>query len=318
MNRKGVDFTFSWIFAIIAGAVILFSAIYITTKLIGSNEVQGDTLVAGELSNILGPVETNLEDSKYSMIKFSRDTRVFNDCSVAGAFGKQEISTASRSGIKDDWSDKSVSKSLFNRYIFSRDIEETNDKKMHVLSSPLEMPFKIGDIIILYGGSYCFVNPPDDIEDNLIELSSGNTREIGVNISARIESCPRNYTKVCFNENGCDIRVSNRNDMGIVNKYDTDLYYYGNSLQLAAIFSDPEVYECQIKRLAKRAGELGVIYRNKALYVEGSGCSNNLGSDLQRFVLSSNVTGSRDFGQLIDIAKDLEGRNDGLASCKIF
>ena len=318
MNRNGLDFTFSWIFAIIAGAVILFSAIYITTKLIGSNEVQGDTLFAAELSNILGPVETNLEDSKYSLIKFSRDTRVFNDCSAAGVFGKQEISTASRSGIKDAWSDKSVPVHLFNRYIFSRDIEETNGKKMHVLSSPLEMPFKIGDVIILHGGSYCFVNPPDDIEDNLMDLSSGNTQEIGVNISARMESCPRNYTKVCFNENGCDIRVSNRDEMGIVNKYGIDLYYYGNSLQLAAIFSDPQVYECQIKRLAKRAGELGVIYRNKALYVEGSGCPNNLGPDLQRFVLASNVSGSMDFGQLVNIAKDLEGKNDGLTPCKIF
>ena len=87
MNKNGLDFTFSWIFAIIAGAVILFSAIYITTKLIDSSEVQEDTLVAGELSNVLGPVETNLEDSKYSVIKFSRDTRVFNDCSTSGAFG---------------------------------------------------------------------------------------------------------------------------------------------------------------------------------------------------------------------------------------
>ena len=71
MNRKGVDFTFSWIFAIIAGAVILFSAIYITSQLIESGNVKRDTLVAGELANILNPIETNLEDNRYSVIEFS-------------------------------------------------------------------------------------------------------------------------------------------------------------------------------------------------------------------------------------------------------
>ncbi len=316
MNRKGLDFTFSWIFAIIAGAVILFSAIYITTKLIGSDKVQGDTFVAAELSNILSPVETNLEDSKYSLIKFTADTRVFNDCSSSGPFGKQEISTASRSRIGADWGKKSVPVHSFNRYVFSREIEETNEKKMRVLSSPLEMPFKIGDAIIMYGGNYCFVNPPDDIEENFMDLSSNGAQDIGINISSTMNTCPLNYTTVCFNANGCDVKVNTVG--GIVSKYGVDLYYYGDSLELGAIFSDPEVYECQVKRLAKRAGELGVVYRNKASYVEGSGCSNNLVSDLQSFVLATNVTDSRDFGRITQIADSLEEKNDGLASCKIF
>ena len=92
MNKKGLDFTFTWIFAIIAGAVILFSAIYITTQLIGSAEIERDSFVSAELSNILSPVETNLEDNKYSLIKFNLDTRVYNECSNSGVFGKQEIS----------------------------------------------------------------------------------------------------------------------------------------------------------------------------------------------------------------------------------
>ena len=316
MNRKGLDFSFTWIFAIIAWAVILFSAIYITTQLIGSAEIERDSFVSAELSNILSPVETNLEDNKYSLIKFNLDTRVYNECSNSGVFGKQEISTASKSS--GGWSDQSVSKSSFNRYIFSRGIEETNNKKMHILTNPLDMPFKMGDVMILHGGKYCFVNPSDNVEDIFTDLSSNGAQDIGVNISSRVDSCPKNYTTVCFNANGCDIKVITRDGEGTVSKYGRELIYYGDALQLAAIFSDPEVYECQIKRLAKRAGELGVIYKNKALYVEGSGCSNNLVSDLQSFVLATNVTGSRDFGRIAQIAKSLEEKNDGLGKCKIF
>ncbi len=316
MNRNGLDFTFTWMFAIIAGAVILFSAIYITTKLIGSSEIQRDTFVASELSNILSPIETNLEDSKYSLIEFTSDTRVFNDCSNSGVFGKQEISTASRGSIKEGWSKQSISKSSFNRYIFSREVEETNNKKMHILASPLNMPFKIADVMIMHGGNYCFVSPPDDIKDNFLDLSSDGARDIGINISSNVNLCPQNYTRVCFNVNGCDINVNTQSQ--VVKKYGKESYYYGDSLQLAAIFSDWKVYECQIKRLARRAGELGVVYKSKALYVEGSGCSNNLVSDLDSFVLATNINNSREFRQIVQIAKDLEESNDGLASCKIF
>ena len=69
----------------------------------------------------------------------------------------------------------------------------------------------------------------------------------------------------------------------------------------------------------KRASELAVVYSKKAIYVEGSGCSNNLVSDLQNFILVANINNSRDFvRQVIPIAKDLERRNNELASCKIF
>ena len=98
MNKKGIEFTFSWIFAIIAGATILVSAIYLTTRFIDSGRTEGDTFIAGELANLLNPVETNLEDVKYSVIDFSQDAKIYNDCSAEGVFGVQKISTSSKSG----------------------------------------------------------------------------------------------------------------------------------------------------------------------------------------------------------------------------
>ncbi|MEK6908585.1 MAG: hypothetical protein AABX23_00860 [Nanoarchaeota archaeon] len=315
MNKKGIDFTFSWIFAIIAGAVILASAIYITSQLINSSDVKRDTLVAGELANLLNPVETNLEDNKYSVIEFATDTKVYNECSTDGAFGIQRLSTASKS--RDEWSEQSVRKSVYNKYIFSRKIEETKNDKLNVMVNPIFAPFKIGDIISIYGQKYCFVNPTNDIEELILDLSADGKQDIGINISTNILSCPANSTKVCFDRIGCDINVNTMSK--VVSKSGKDMYYDGDNLMLGAILSDYEIYECQVKRLMKRASELAVVYSKKAIYVEGSGCSNNLVSDLQNFILVANINNSRDFvRQVIPIAKDLERRNNELASCKIF
>ena len=321
MRNKGIEFGFSWIFAIIAGAVILFSAIYITTKLIGTDRRVSDTLVAAELDNLLHPIETNLEDSKYATINFVDETRVYNECATIGVFGRQQISTASKLGIGDEWSVQSVRKSSFNKYVFSREIEE--GEKMHAIVKPFEMPFKIGDLTMLYGGKYCFVNPLSDVEDEINDLSGGGAQDIGVNITSNLGDCPQESETVCFNIIGCDINVntlgSSTNVQGSVSKSGETVYYYGGSLLLAAIFSEPEIYECQISRLMKRAGELGTVYSRKAAYLDGSGCSNNLIQDLQAYVLASDVNSSSEFvQQVVLLANDLEERNGNIARCKVF
>mgnify|MGYP001575124621 CR=1 FL=1 len=315
MNKKGVEFTFSWIFAIVAGAVILVSAIYLTTRFIDSGRTEGDTFIAGELANLLNPIETNLEDVKYSVIDFSRDTRIYNECSAEGTFGVQRLSTSSKSG--NEWNDKSVRKSVFNKYLFSRNVEETDDDKLYVMVRPFVEPFKIGDLIIIHGGNYCFVNPDSNTEEFIRDISADLSKNVGINISLTTSSCPKNSTIVCFDKIGCDINVNTRSE--VVSKSGKDLYYRGDSLQLAAIFSEPEIYECQLKRLMKRAGELAVVYSKKAVYVEGNGCSNNLVGDLQDFVLMTNITDSKDFSRaVVPLAENLYRRNNELASCKIF
>ena len=314
-NRKGVDFTFSWIFAIIAGAVIIGAAVYITTQLIDSNDTQRDTLVAGEVANLLNPIQTNLEDNRYSVIDFAADTRIYNECSTQGVFGVQRLSTASKT--RNQWSDESIKKSVYDKYLFSKSIEETLNKKMHVMVNPLNAPFKIGDIISIYSGNYCFINPSSGVEDIITDLSLDGKQDIGINITTNVNNCPSKFTTVCFDRIGCDVNVNTQSK--VVTKDRESMYYEGDSLMLAAIFSDYEIYECQLKRMMKRASELGVVYSKKAVYLDGSGCSNNLVSDLQSFVLATNISSSRDFSrQLMSIADDLERRNSNLGNCKVF
>ncbi len=318
MNKKGIEFAFSWIFAIIAGAVILISAVYITTKLVGTDRRVQDSFIASELTNVLNPIETNLEDSKYVSINFIDDTRVFNDCITEGVFGKQQISTSTKLGIGDDWGQQSVKRSSFNKYVFSDKVIETSNKKIRAIVRPFFTPFKTGDLTILYGNDYCFVNPTDDIKDLIEDLSGNGRNDIGLNLTSKVDDCSTDAEIVCFNnEIGCDIDVNWRNK--ILVKNNKQVYFYETDLQIAAIFSDSDIYECQLKRLIRRAGELAVVYSKKASYIEGSGCSNNLQNDLDEFVLSANINNSKEYVyDILPLSIRLKEKNDKLAKCKIF
>ena len=103
INKKGFEFSFGWLFAIIVGAVIIFLAIYATTNLIKTEREIQDTELGKQLGIILNPIETALETGKASKISFPLETRLYNDCSLQGTFGSQKISTATKSGIGEKW-----------------------------------------------------------------------------------------------------------------------------------------------------------------------------------------------------------------------
>src|SRR3989344_3773451 len=108
INKKALEFNFSWMFAIIAGAVIIFLAIYATVNIVRTSRVESDTKVAAQLGIILNPIETNLEESKYVVVKFPDETRVFNTCRNTGNFGRQIISASAKSGIGEEFIEPEV------------------------------------------------------------------------------------------------------------------------------------------------------------------------------------------------------------------
>jgi len=63
-NKRAFEFSFSWLFAIIMGAVIIFLAIYAANKFIGTERAKQDTELGKELGIILLPIETGLETAK--------------------------------------------------------------------------------------------------------------------------------------------------------------------------------------------------------------------------------------------------------------
>jgi len=308
MNKKGFEFSFAWIFAIIVGATIIFLAIFAATSLIGSSRQEINTEVAAQLGILLNPIETNLETGKYSLIELPDETRFFNTCRNVGNFGSQGISTSVKRGIGEEFQDNGIEVSFFNKYIFSQSLEQ--GENLHVFSKPLKMPYKIADLVFLSSDDYCFVNPPIDIENEINSLSPGN-----INVSSSSSGCSRNSKIVCFVSSGCDINVNL--DSKSVSKIGQPEVTYEGELIYGAIFADSGIYECQVQRLMKRAGELAHVYAGKTEYLSAQGCSTNMQSDLIEYASLTNIKSSKELLFVAESSEELRRKNERL-NCRLF
>ena len=311
MNKRGIEMSFAWLFAIIAGAVIIFLAIYATIQLVGSEKNVQNTEVGKQLGILLNPIETSLESAKFATIKLNSETRLYNICSSAGTFGTQGISAAVKSGVGEQWPNlPGTESSFYNKYIFSEDIVQGTE--YYIFVKPFEFPFKIADLSFIWPDSeeYCFVDTPREIESEVEDLQLKN-----VQISSDIKNCTPSSKKVCFASSGCDIDVSLTSKS--VKKQDKTIFYEGD-LIYGAIFSSPDVYECQIKRLMKRVSEIALLNVAKTQYLSVKGCNANLESDLAKFAsMAQAMNSSLDLRGLASDANNLEGR-DSLLSCKMW
>jgi hypothetical protein len=272
-NRKGaLDISFGWLFAIIAGAVILFLAIYFSTKLINNGQETVSAETGKQLGILLDPLETNFESSQTTSIIIPAETRIHNTCNEFGSFGEQLIQLDQKSFGK--WVKTTTSVKFENKYIFSE--SELEGKKFYVFSKSFEFPFKVADLIYMTSSlnRYCFVNAPSEIENELNNLNQSNLAT---------ENCSSKDIKVCFGNGNCNITVDYNS--GTVEKDGESVHFAGKgedstSLMYAAIFSNKDVYECQLSRLMLRLKELTTIYLGKELMLENKGCDNNLANDL--------------------------------------
>ena len=311
-NKKAIEMNFAWIFAILIVAMIIALAIYGAVRLVSVEKKSRDSATAKELSVLLTPLETNLESSVTTPLQFSQETRVYNKCDLNGNFGTQSISTSTSSGIGNKWNNPGVPSKFYNKYFFSSDPVEGT--KMYALSRPLFMPYKIADLIYLWSEKqkYCFVNPPNDIENDASSM-------IGVNISYSKEDCPLNSILVCFTSSGCDIDVS-ISSRTVKHKAQKTEYYVdtdNNALLYAAIFSDPVLYECQLQRLWFRASELALLYASKSESLGTRGCtSQSLQAELVSYAsLTKNKNSS--INSISFMSSQIADDNKALG-CKLF
>lgn len=314
-NKKGFEFSFGWLFAVIVGAVIIAIAIYGAASLIRENRNIQDSFAGKSLGILLAPVETSLEEARTSKISFPVETKVYNGCDARGNFGSQRISVATKSGVGKEWQDPGVASTFYNKYLFSEN--EIQGTGANVFAKPFKFPYKTADLIFIWsnGKKYCFVNAPDDIEEELSGLQID-----GVNVTSDIRDCKSGSTKVCFsNAASCEVVVDLT--LKTVRKNGNNLYYAEddtNALLYGAIFADKEIYECQVKRLMKRTAELALVYKMKSEMLSPKGCNSNLEGDLSSFAnqtLFYNET--RQLIVLEEGAKQLEVRNNALL-CKLF
>ena len=303
--KKGaIEVSFGWLFAIIAGAFILFLAIYLGSRIIGSSDETISAETGKEITILLNPLETSFESAQKTSITIPAETRITNLCSNETPFGTQTLQLDQKRF--NAWSKTDIKISSYNKYIFSE--KEIIGKKFYLFSKPFNFPFKIANLIYMTSADdvYCFKDAPSDIEREISNLNQSNLL---------IENCPDESIKVCFNSESCDIGVDYSE--GEVRKGEDIFYFTGiensDALMYAAIFSDKKVYECQIKRLMLRLEELVNLYKNKEKRLQETGCNDDISTDLIEFGgLVNDVENSFDLSAVEEMAKEIEKMNKRL------
>lgn len=305
--KKGLQMSFAWIFGIIVGAFILFLAFFLAGKIIHVGETEINAKTGKEIGALLNPLETELETGRTTTLEFPAETRIYNKCDSDGAFGKQKIEISQKSFGK--WTETNIDASFYNKYIFSDDVVE--GKKFYIFSKPFEFPFKVANVIYITSSlkKYCFIDAPEEIEEEIKSMKQENF------LTDNCENA--NTEKVCFEfDSDCDIYVNYKS--GYVEKESKKVYFETDTLMYGAVFSDKNIYECQLKRLMKRIGILALIYKDKSVLVAQQGCYSNLNNDL---LILNNLANkfeiSADIFSMDDFVEDIENKND-LAVCKLW
>jgi hypothetical protein len=321
LNKRGFEFSFTWIFAIIVGAMILFLAIYGATKFIQSGQYSQGTKTAKELTIIFNPLDTGMASGKSSVLKISPETRIYNKCYSTGDFGKQGFSVSQKSGFLSTWPEPSGEITIQNKYIFSDSIEQGTD--IYFFSKPFNFPFKVSELIFMSTEQYCFVNAPDFIKSEVSELGIKN-----INTG----NCTGKEVNVCFDNQGKDCNISVYGDCTGNCDYETGKYesghtikngktmYYTGSMIYGTIFADSEVYNCNFKRLMLRIKQICYLYNDEANFLATRGCGNAITSNLMQFAQTADNAqqSSQSILLLKDAKEALDSQNSKQLGCGIY
>jgi len=313
-NRGDLQFSFAWIFAIIAGMFILFLAIYGVSKFISIERSSQEAQTAKDIGILINPLESSFETGKRIMIKTPVETRIYTGCNnVSTFFGRQTIRTSQKT--YNEWSTEGINVGFSNKYIFSE--YPVEGENFYLFSKQFEFPFKIADLIYLTStkDKYCFKNAPKDIEEEIEDLIGKNLSE---NENFFTKDCPSESINVCFGSgNDCDIKVNTI--LKYVEKNGERTYYEGDALMYAAIFSNKENYECQISRLMKRTEQLSAIYTDKSKFIyQKTGCNSELEVELTQLEnTAKDFRNSEELNLINALAENIKIKSE-YGGCKLW
>jgi len=301
MKKGYLQISFTWLFAIIAGAFILSLAIFMTSKLMNTEQITLDAKTGKEIGVLLNPIEMGFESAKSTIMTLPVETRIIARCEEDAKFGEQIINLSQKSFGK--WTNTNTEVRFVNKYIFS---ESPEGKSFYIFAKPFELGFKVADLIYMTSSEkeYCFKNAPEDIKEEIEFLNQKNLVT---------ENCREDSIEICFS-GSCDIEVNYNSKY--VKKYGNRMYFNNDALMYAAIFSNSEIYECQIKRLMQRVENLALLYEDKANFVSKRGCNSNLNL-LKLKNAAENLGSSANLKLVSDIAADINDVNK-FADCKLW
>jgi hypothetical protein len=311
MKKSQIEFSFTWLFAILAGIVVLVIVFYLISSIIRTSQTEQSAKVGTEIGVLTNPLESGFEEGTKTEIVFPVETRIYNKCELSGFFGVQGIAISQKSF--NSWTSTNLEVEFGNKYFFSEIYVE--GKKDTIFSKPFEFPYKIADLIFILpeDKQYCFLNAPEEIKSEIKDLFGEE--------KVKTENCSKseNYEKVCFEsgKKNCNIFVDRENQY--VQKNKTTLYYETDALMYGAIFSDKDIYECQVKRLMKKVAILAGVYHDKISIIAKQGCANDLGADL--IGLANNAESLEDSSDLSQVKNNLENiksKNENNYECRLW
>lgn len=323
MNKRGIEFSFTWLFAIIVGIFILFAAIYAATQFIRSGTHGAQTQAAKEISIIFNPLETGMASGKAARLTLNAETRIYNQCTLEGSFGSQKFSLSQKSGFLNTWPPAGGAITLYNKYVFSDEQEQGSE--FYFFSKPFNMPFKVSELIFMSAKKYCFENTPSFIEDEVKGLDLQNVNFEG--------NCSTTDVTVCFESGDCDIIVRGECYSGLCDseageyQFGTTLkdgktLYYTGSLIYGTIFSEPNIYQCNLKRLMMKISQIAYLYKAEVEFLASRGCGTSIGLNLDQMTMAANSavnsTTNSAILNLNDAANKLDSQNSAQGGCKIY
>lgn len=312
-SKLAIAMSFNWIFAIIAGGFILFIAIYTAGKLMGMFETKSTTETAKEISTLFDPLEAGIAAGKSQQVPMQKQTRVFFYCdeTLNPPFGEQHVSISENS-LGTRWTDENdmIKTPIKDKYIFTENVNQ--GKIFYMFSMPFSLPYRVADISLFTSNKYCFYDTPTQVRDDIEGLNI-NIVEFPNSTKDKCEGL-----KVCFGGTSkCDIKVDI--NQKYVLKNGTKLYYY-DTLLYGAIFSSPQIYDCNVKRLGAKMNELSKVYMDKAKIIERSNCDAKIVDKIANVMIGAkNITNSKNILTLGTLADEINSINiAGNSGCRLY
>ena len=318
IRQKKGQFQFVWIFAIIVGALVLFLAFYFIGTTLLRQRYEQETVQAQFLDILMNPFVHLGDIAKitYIPLELPKKSEIQLECSSLGNIGSNSITLIEKG-------QSGIPRVIYDKYIFAR--QSIEGKKFEALSKPFEMPWRVADVIILWPSNqkYCFVNAPLRVENELSNTSLTGLAIKSIFFSDTKSACPAEFNNsVCFDKSGCEIKVTGAsNKHGSVIKQRRTIYFVEDALMYAAIFSNNEIYNCNLKRLASRLKIQTMIYEEKAIALSQRNC--NVNYNLQPLkkatqdIIDTNKIEKAHLLSLKNTANSLEQLNRG-SMCQLF
>ncbi len=165
-NKRAIEIGFNWLFAIIAGAFILFFALYASKNIIEVGEISHGTEMAASFASFVDALETGLASGKCYPINFTKEALIDYKCEIKSnpPFGQEKVSFNEKTfgnkyGIPGEYTP------IKDKYIFVED--STEGKGLFFCGLPFFLSFKVADVIIFLDENYCFYKTPEYIKNKI-------------------------------------------------------------------------------------------------------------------------------------------------------